>query len=54
MEFLTPNWRMLCSALSIYPFGEMLLPILAYNIQSWRLLTVMTGAPIFLLLPFSK
>ena len=52
MEFLTPKWRTICGCVSLMPEGEMLLALLAYLISSWRLLTIATAAPVFVLVLF--
>lgn len=54
MEFLTPSWRQLAGCLGPLGEGVILLAILAYLIQPWRLLVWATGFPlitIFFIIP---
>ncbi|XP_037027785.1 organic cation transporter protein-like [Bradysia coprophila] len=53
-EFLVPSWRNICGALSFYPIAEMVLPLLACLIGSWRLLTFATAIPALFLLAFYR
>lgn len=54
MEFLTPSWRTIVGTVMTWPFGEMLLGLLAYLIVGWRWLTVVSAFPALLLLLFHK
>ncbi|ODM95999.1 Organic cation transporter protein [Orchesella cincta] len=54
MEFLTPAWRTICGTISFWPFGEMLLGLLAYLIVGWRWLTIIVALPALFLLLFHK
>jgi len=45
MEFLTPAWRQLGGCLGPLGEGVIILAILAYFIQPWRLLMVATTLP---------
>ncbi|CAL8122318.1 unnamed protein product [Orchesella dallaii] len=55
IEFLTPSWRQLASCLGPLGEGVILLGILAYLIEPWRLLTWATAFPfisIIFMVPF--
>ncbi|KAJ6636481.1 Organic cation transporter protein [Pseudolycoriella hygida] len=54
MEFLIPSWRHICGAFSLFPVGEMLLPLLAYLIGGWRVLTFTLALPALFLLTFYR
>ena len=45
MEFMTPKWRPLGSALGPFGIGIMLLALMAYHIHAWRTLVWATAAP---------
>lgn len=50
MEFLTPSWRQLAGCLGPLGEGIIILAILAYVIQPWRLLTWVTAFPFITIL----
>lgn len=53
MEFLTPKWRQLAGCLGPLGEGIILLSILAYFIQPWRILIWTVASPFLTIIPIA-